>query len=610
MQRIFGYTVFAICALLFFAASPAWSQATSVSTVAGLVTDEQGATVAGANVRMVDSATSQTFSSITNDQGRYAFINVNPGTYAITITKEGFSQFKIGAQKVEVGTAMTVDAVLRVGSTATTVEVVAAAGAELQTTNAAVGSTLDSQALAALPNLGRDVSALAILQPGTTPSGMVAGAFSDQNVFMLDGGNNSDDMSGNNTTYVTNFTGGGGTQTNGSPSGVVPTPSESIEEFKVSSFNQTADFSGSIGGQIQMVTKRGTNQYHGSAYGYYFATNLAGANSWVNNHSPATIGGVAYPYTPIIPNHRSRFGGSLGGTLTPKILGGKTYFFVNYEGSRFPNVQIYERSVPSDMLRAGVIQVQDTSQPGSPWVPYNLNPNPVTVNGVTYPGSTLDPRGIGLNPTIQTLWSKYMPRANEFLNQGDLYNTQGFLSTIRAPLTQNTYVARIDHDFGDRNRFMATWRYMRLTNLSTNQVDYRRRLRGRHTRTAQSSGSSRAASQLPGVRFDQHHKAHDYERYPFQLHAQFLAMVHAERSAATSRVLRCDRNRRRERRRRHEQRNQCADSVQRQQPEHAAAVLGWAGQVDERRRHVGQGQPPDSDRRRVSAQLRPARSHG
>ena len=70
---------------------------------------------------------------------------------------------------------------------------------------------------------------------------------------MLDGGNNSDDMAGNNTSYVTNFTGTGGTQTGGSPSGIVPTPVESIEEFKVGTFNQTADFSGSIGTQVQMV---------------------------------------------------------------------------------------------------------------------------------------------------------------------------------------------------------------------------------------------------------------------------------------------------------------------------------------------------------------------
>src|SRR5262249_290140 len=154
-----------------------------------------------------------------------------------------------------------------------------------------------------------------------------------------------------------------------------------------------------------------------------------------NNHTPAN----GLPYTPLPSNHRTRFGGSLGGIMLPKLAGGKTFFFVNYEGSRFPNVAPYERTVPSDLLRAGVIQVADSC---GKFQAYNLNPVPFTVNGVTYNPATCgtglcDPRGIGLNPTIKTLWEKTMPRANEFVNQGDLYNTQGYLSTIRAPLTQN-----------------------------------------------------------------------------------------------------------------------------------------------------------------------------
>src|SRR6516164_7736578 len=230
---------------------------------------------------------------------------------------------------------------------------------------------------------------------------------------MLDGGNNSDDMAGNNTSYVTNVTGTGGTQTNGSPSGIVPTPVESIEEFKVGSFNQAADFSGSIGSQVQMATKRGTNTYHGSAYGFYFATNVGAANSWTNNHTPAN----GLPYTALPSNHRSRFGGSLGGVLFPKLLGGKTYFYVNYEGSRFPNVSPYERTAPSALLRAGVIQVADAS---GKFQAYNLNPNPVTVNGVTYQpatcgGSSCDPRGIGLSPVVQKIWN-YMPMPTDFSN--------------------------------------------------------------------------------------------------------------------------------------------------------------------------------------------------
>jgi hypothetical protein len=465
-----------IAFLFALTATLAYSQATSTSSIAGLVTDEQGAAITGAEVRITDAATGSTQATLTNESGRYVLVNIPPSTYSIAISKSGFAVNRITAQKVDVGTALTIDSVLKVGATATTVEVEAHVGAELQTTNAAVGSTLTSAALASLPNLGRDVSTLAVLQPGTTPTGQVAGAFSDQNVYMLDGGNNSDDMSGNATSYTTNFTGMGGTQTGGTPSGIVPTPVESIEEFKVSTFNQTADFSGSIGGQIQMVTKRGTNTYHGSAYGYYYATNVGAANTWQNNHTATTVNGVAYPYTPLPSNHRNRFGGSLGGILAPKFAGGKTYFFFNYEGSRFPNVQNFTKTVPSELLRAGVIQVADSS---GKFQPYNLNPVPVTVNGVTYQPATCgtglcDPRGIGLNPIVQQLWNKYMPLPNDFVttaNSADAYNAQGFRSTVRAPLTTNSYVARIDHDFGEKNRFFATYRYLMLSNLTTNMVD-------------------------------------------------------------------------------------------------------------------------------------------
>ena len=107
---------------------------------------------------------------------------------------------------------------------------------------------------------------------------------------------------------------------------------------------------------------------------------------------------------------------------------------------------------------------------------YNLNPNPVTVNGVTYQpaqcGSSLcDPRGIGLSPVISKIWS-YMPMPTDFTGAaGDGANVGGYISTIRAPLSQNSYVSRIDHDFNEKNRFFATYRYSTVTSLTTNQVD-------------------------------------------------------------------------------------------------------------------------------------------
>ncbi len=451
----------ALAIALFPGAVPAWSQTGSTGSVSGQVSDQQNAVIAGAEIKLTDTSTNNSLTTLTNDSGRYTFVSVPPGTYNIAISKTGFSVYKVSQQHVQVGLVLTINAKLEVGSTATTVEVVSTAGAELQTTNATVGSTISGNSILYLPNLGRDASTLAIFQPGVSPEGSVAGAMYDQNTFQLDGGNNSNDMDGSMNVYTNSYA------SNGAPTGVLPTPTESVEEFKVNTANQTADFNGSSGSQIQMVTKRGTNQFHGAAYEYYFATDVGAANSWDNNHTPAQ----GKPYTPLPITHTNRFGAAIGGPLLPKLAGGKTYFFFNYEGFRYPSSATYQRNVPTDMMRAGVIQIREASGE----VAYNLNPRPVTVDGVTYqpavcPAGSCDPRGIGLNPMVSQLWQKYMPLPNNPLS-GDHFNTQGYLSTINLPQTSNFYVGRIDHDFGEKNRFMTSYRDYRYIRLATNQVD-------------------------------------------------------------------------------------------------------------------------------------------
>ena len=455
-----------------------WGQATTTSSITGLITDSTQAAIPGAEVTLTDLSTKIAHTASTNEAGRYIFPNLDPGSYSVTVTKQGFAKSEIPSQVVEVSSTLTLNFKMELGTSTTTVEVRAVTGAELQTTNAAVGTTIGGDALASLPNFGRDVTTLSVIQPGTTLSGFTAGAYSDQNTYTLDGGNNSDDMGGNVTGYVTNFTGLGGTQTNGNPSGVMPTPVESIEEIKVNTFNQTADFNSSIGGQVVMATKRGTNDFHGSGYLYYFDTVLGAANTWADDHTPFR----GSPTTPLISNHRTRYGFSIGGPVTTKkFLGGRTYFFFNLEDLRFPNSGTYEHVVPSLAMRAGVIQVPSAS---GAFVPYNLNSTAVTVP-LTYGGPAVtvqpagcaiagcDPRGIGLNPVVSTIWNKFMPIANDPLygSPGDGYNTMGYLSTIRAPLSSNNYTGRIDHDFGDKWRLYLTYRDQRLTSLTTNQVD-------------------------------------------------------------------------------------------------------------------------------------------
>ncbi len=460
----FGLCVVCTGLLLSLGAASAWAQATSTGTVSGQVTDQKNALIPGVDVNLLDVATNAPRVSVTNDAGRYTFVNVSPGTYDLSFSLKGFKTVKVSAQQVTVGRELTINATLTIGAITETVEVLAAGTAELQTSTATIGTTLGTAFLDLLPNLGRDATTLATLQVAVTPSGQVAGVQNDQSQMQLDGGNNTDDVSGTQSTYVTSYSSGG------QPTGAVPTPVESIEEFKVGTVLQTADFNGSAGSQIQMVTKRGTNQLHGSLYQYYYGSDVGAANTWARNHTKSG----SLPYTPIPSTHYNRFGAAAGGPVLPEWLGGKTYLFGNYEGYRFPNVTTVTRNVPTALMRAGVIQVPNGS---GVYQQYNLNPYPVTVNGITYQpatcgsaGAFCDPRGIGLNPVISQIWSKFMPMPND-PQSGDRYNTQGFQSSIRLPQSSDFFAGRLDHDFGVNWRFMASYRYYSFSSLNNAQVD-------------------------------------------------------------------------------------------------------------------------------------------
>src|SRR5204863_7290799 len=151
----------------------------------------------GAQVTLTDTATKTAQTTTTNDSGRYVFASINPGLYDIAISRTGFKVFKAAAQKVSVGSQLTLDVALEVGALTETVVVTSQAGSELQTGNASIGSTIDLKQLELLPNLGRDASTLMALQPGVTARGDVAGSYMDQNTYTIDGGKNTDDIAVN-----------------------------------------------------------------------------------------------------------------------------------------------------------------------------------------------------------------------------------------------------------------------------------------------------------------------------------------------------------------------------------------------------------------------------
>ena len=249
-----------IVLVLAFAVS-LWAQTSNTGTVVGMVADPSGSVVPGAAVQLRDTATGVVRSVVANPSGHYAFVGVPPGKYSATASAKGFEQAVVVSVEVEVSKSYTVDFQLSLGQAHQVVEV-ASSAAELQTLDSTVGSTLGGDTLQWMPTMQRNVTSLLLLQPTAIPQqgtgqssylgGQVAGARSDQNSILLDGGGVTNGASGN-SDYYTNYTGG--------QEGPIPTPVESIQELRVTTSNPTAGFSSASGSETVLVTKRGSNAF-------------------------------------------------------------------------------------------------------------------------------------------------------------------------------------------------------------------------------------------------------------------------------------------------------------------------------------------------------------
>jgi len=431
-----------ILAVVLLSAAPSWSQTANTGIVLGTVVDAKGGVVPDAKVDLTNAATNETKTVQTNGAGQYVFPNVTPGTYTLKIAKSGFASVTFSNITVSVTKSYTYDATLEVSSGKEIVEVTAGAAAELQTTDAVVGGVIGGQTLTHLPTLQRDTRELLTLQPGSTPyetnngggfgdsGGTVAGARSDQNAFNLDGIDITD-----------NVIAGGGNQVP-----IVPIGVEATDEFRVGVTNNNASFGRASGGQINVISKSGSNTFHGS--GYWFHQNSAlNANTWDNGHTPNADAGT--PFTKKQPQHDNRAGFTFGGPFWKN----KTFFFGNYEIRRFPQSAEITRIVPTDTLKQGILTFND--------VQYNL-----ATSTACGPSGNLpcDPRGIGISPTIQQLWNM-MPAGND-PSIGDGVNTIGLRASVAERLKDDNVNFRLDHGFTDKIKFFG--RYMYHRNLTPN----------------------------------------------------------------------------------------------------------------------------------------------
>jgi hypothetical protein len=301
--------------LLVFFLSPNTQAQLYTGSVTGLVTDPSAAIVPSAKITLVDQNKGYTFTAATDAAtGRYLLRSIPPGTYKITVEAPNFQGQTREGITLDVSQNITVDFSLKVG-VATEVVEVKGAGVQLQTEDAVTGQVVNRRFVNDLPLIDRNFTNLTYLAPGVTET-------SEPSQKNSQGGINFNSNGGRNATAdvlidgasVTNF------DQNSGIHNVPYTPSvDSVEEFKVQQTNFTAEYGFAGGTIINVVTRSGSNQFHGSGYDF-FRNSVMDANDWFNNQAG----------NPIPALKRNNFGGTVGGPIKKD----KTFFFFDYEGTR------------------------------------------------------------------------------------------------------------------------------------------------------------------------------------------------------------------------------------------------------------------------------------
>src|SRR6202453_2204002 len=340
-QRIFRNVIIALVILL---PAAVFGQA-YYGTVSGILTDSSGAMVQSAHVVLTDEQKGYKFTTQSDKEGRYLFVAIPPGLYSVTVEVKGFEKSVRTHVRLNVTENATADMTLKIAGGSQSVDVKAQTET-LHTEDAVTGEVIDRRAINDLPLINRNVQDLIYLTPGVTD-------MSDANSVMDTNGTNfvSNGSRGASADILTD----GSSVTNFEPNGgityatYVESP-EAIDEFKVQQSNFSAEYGFSGASIVNMITRSGTNKYHGEVYDFIRNT-ITDANSWFNNETS----------TPLPPVHRNDFGGTIGGP----IVKNKTFFFFDWDGTLESSMNTYQAGVPSAAMRTGDFGEICTSQGGS-----------------------------------------------------------------------------------------------------------------------------------------------------------------------------------------------------------------------------------------------------
>jgi hypothetical protein len=342
--------------------------ASPTGSIAGFVKDQSGAVISGAKLALLNLSTNAKEETVSDSNGGFQFLQLAPAVYSLHVEAPGFKKETLKDVVVQVDQITHLDATLQVGSVAETVEVSGAATPLLEADRSTLSNVIDSEVISNMPLNARQYLDLALLTPGVLPSSPgtqgggfnVSGARSQSNIFLLDGVSNID------------------TQINSALGNFRIT--DAVQEFAVQTSVATAEFGRGTGGQVNIVTKSGTNQFHGTAFEYLRNSVLDAADFFTNKN-----GGTKNPL------HRNQYGGTVGGP----ILKDRMFFFLSYEGFRqvAPTVSLTrvptaaERATVTDPISKALLQF---------WpAPTNLNAAPGTNNFIAnVSATTFDETGL------------------------------------------------------------------------------------------------------------------------------------------------------------------------------------------------------------------------
>ncbi|NNE99730.1 MAG: carboxypeptidase regulatory-like domain-containing protein [Pyrinomonadaceae bacterium] len=444
-----------LCIVVLLAAG-AFAQS-GTSTINGSVTDNNGAAVPGAKVTITNPGTGFTRTSVSGNDGKYSFPGIPPATYRLEVEAGNFKKAVNNNVQALVDQTVSINVNLEPGDVTATVDVTTdTIESIVNTQDASIGNNFVPKQITQLPTNLRQVNDLLSLQPGVTRDGYVAGGRSDQANITLDGIDVNDQQNGGRTAQFQT--------TQGS---VLRSTTESVEEFRITTTNANANQGRSSGAQISLVTRSGSNDFHGAGFYFYRPTEFS-ANDFFNNaagrftaNDQAVIDGVAGVGAERAPRPslaRDVFGGRLGGP----IFRDKVFFFYNYEGQRQTLGTPVVSLVPLAHLGQGEIRFAGT---GPSCVNGQCAVGLAELNNVIFPEVGINPVSLAVLANASTQFP-----AND-TSLGDGVNTGGFRYNAPTTVAQNTHIARFDWNVNDSQQLFVRGNYQHdLTSGSTNPL--------------------------------------------------------------------------------------------------------------------------------------------